>query len=218
VPDLSKSTVDWATLIIGALGVLVTIVVTLAVYWRTKRSAQKALAYDYTSAKLVSTGHLFGGDLKIFFSGTEVQDASLVTVTIRCTGGASITNADFEDNIIVRFVGAQSVLAVQFADPNPPELNPILNSRECSSSSPDSVAIEPLLMNPGDRFTLLALVSRFGEEVQVIGRVAGVARIEQRLARDRVSTAAEIADALVTAVGPTWIKGLVEVITKLAFK
>ena len=122
--DLSKSTVDWATLIIGALGVIVSVIVALAVYWRTKRSTQKSLAYDYTSAKLVATEHPFGGELKISFAGKEVHDASLVSVTIRSSGGASITKADFEDNVTVRFVGAHSVLAVQFADLNPPDLPP----------------------------------------------------------------------------------------------
>jgi hypothetical protein len=50
MPDLYKSTVDWATLIIDALGVILTVVVALAVYWRTKRSAEKALVYDFTFA------------------------------------------------------------------------------------------------------------------------------------------------------------------------
>ena len=68
MPDLSKSTVDWATLTIGGLGIIVSVVVALAVYWRTKRSTQKGLTYDYTSAKLVTTDHPFGGELRIFFS------------------------------------------------------------------------------------------------------------------------------------------------------
>jgi hypothetical protein len=218
VPDLSKSTVDWATLIIGALGVILTVVVALAVYWRTKRSTEKALAYDYTSAKLLATEHAFGGELKIFLSGIEVQDASLVSVTLRSTGGASISKGDFEEKVTVRFLGAKSVHPVQFTDLNPPELKPTLSSVEDGDRYPDAVAIEPLLLNPGDRFTLLALVGSFGGEVKLTGRITGVSRIEQRVPREHLTAAAEIADVLVSAVGPNWIKGLVELLTKLAFR
>jgi hypothetical protein len=188
------------------------------VYWRTKRSTEKGLTYDYTSTKLVTTEHPFGGELKIFFSGMEVQDASLVSVTLRSSGGSSITKADYEDNVTVRFIGAQSVLAVQSADVSPPELQPRLNGSEEASSAPDAVVVEPLLLNPGDRFTLLALVSRFGGQVQVTGRITGVSRIEQRVPREHLTAASEITEVLVSAVGPTWIKGLVELVTKLALK
>ena len=174
MPDLSKSTVDWATLIIGGLGIIASIIVALAVYWRTKRSTAKGLVYDYTSAKLITTGHPFGGHLKIFFSGVEIQDASLVSVTVRSVGGASITKADFEDNITVKFVEAQSVLAIQFADLNPPELQPLLAESGGADVGSAAIVLEPLLLNPGDRFTILALVSRFGGVVELSGRIAGV--------------------------------------------
>jgi hypothetical protein len=215
MPDLSKATVDWANLIIAGLAVIVSSVIALALYWRTKRGTLKGLAYNYTSAKLVITENPFGGNLKISFSGMDVQDASLVSVTLRSSGGASITKADYEEKVTVKFVEAQSVLAVQFADLNPPGLHPILSG---VSSGPEEVVVEPLLLNPGDRFTLLALVSRFGGQVQVTGRIAGVSRIEQRVPRERLSAASEITEVLVSAVGPTWIKGLMELITKLAIK
>src|SRR5271168_3918914 len=88
-------------------------------------------------------------------------------------GGAPIEKSDFEESLWVEFINADAVLAVHVAEMNPPELRPQFRGNPDMSKNAETILVDPLLLNPGDQFALLALVSGFNGEVKLTGRVKG---------------------------------------------
>ena len=77
---------------------------------------------------------------------------------------------------------AQALLAIQVVNPDQPELVPDLSGFETT------ITMNELLLNAGDRFDIIALVSGFENGVIAKGRIYGVKTIERKVLEQKIST------------------------------
>lgn len=177
------ATMDWST-IVGIIGAIVTLSTVFVATWWTKKSSRKALTYGFTAAKLNNLKVNFTGDLKITFKDRDVADASLVSLTVKNSGRSPIERVDFDGNLQLLFDSSSEILAAQISRTFPRKLSVMIAVAQEDSEEPSRIRVDPLLLNPGDWFTILALVSRFGGSVMAHGRIAGVREIQNE-ANDR---------------------------------
>lgn len=150
-----------ASILLSILGTLTTIIVGLGVYWLTKRTQTKALSYTSSSTPIATVQHPFANDLKISFLGREVQDVSVVSFTLKNSGKVPILRTDFDGPLKVYVPNTGGILAAYVSDAKPYTLPVSLKEfeRQKDRLLMRMVEVSPLLLNPGDEFTLLAVVS-----------------------------------------------------------
>jgi hypothetical protein len=155
------------------------------IFWLSKRESRKSLSYEVHVTDVTRTRAGFA-DLSVTFRGIPVSDPSIVAITFKNDGRAPIRANDFESHLFVQFeneiIGEQLIAHhVSYRDPE------TLSPQTYSSSRPTpGIEIEPLLLNPGDEFTIVALVADYGNGLSVRGRIAGVKHIQKRR-RDKTS-------------------------------
>jgi len=189
--------VDWLTVCLSVLGTLATLMVGLGVYWHTRKNSRKALIYDFSSVRIDKFEKPFRAELQINFRNQPVEDVSLVTINIRNVGKIPIQRDDFDGRLSVSVpkgrISAElqasrnrerpdpTIFAVQKSHSNPRDLPVSAYIEEGQHGNPHTyIFVDPLLLNPGDQFTLVALVGAYSERVSVTGRIAGVNTIENR--------------------------------------
>lgn len=157
---------------IGALLALVAIVVSLVAFY--KQSHRKRLSYEVLADIPVLTikeENALG--LQISFLGEAVEKPGLFFLRIHNSGNTPITSTDYEHPIQVAFGDGAKILAAEIVDSSPKKL-PI----EVSISN-YTASFSQSLLNPGDSFTCRILGSNLPGEYEVLGRIAGVSRIER---------------------------------------
>ena len=174
-----KTTAEWTGTALGVLSILATPAVGFGVYWWGRRSNRKALTYSYTSTKIVTTKPGVISGLKIQFEGREVSDASLVSITVKNSGGTPIEAKDFDRSLIFFLNEAAEILTTELPNEAENSLRVEIKSLPVKGgTNPSALIIEPLLLNPGDQFVLMALVSGFTGQVRAAGRISGVKNIQ----------------------------------------
>jgi hypothetical protein len=160
----------WLAVIVA----LLTIAVTGWVYWRQR--VRKDLSYDISRARLVSVGSELQGRVKVLLDDRQVKRVDLVRVELRNSGNATIRADDFETPIALALPSGAELLTVDADETEPKDLKPRL------TVGAGRVEVEPLLLNPRDRFVVKALVSDLAGTPQITGRIAGVSRLSPRSA------------------------------------
>lgn len=153
---------------------LAAIVVSIGVY--RKQRTRKGLSKEILRRSLVSVHAEAGDRISISYEGQPVRQVHLIEVALENTGNVPILAEDFKRPLEVTF-GAGSPMTVEVAEKNPPNLEPAI------STDGSAVRLEPLLLNPGDRMTIRALVRDFRGSVQVEHRIVGIAEITEAAKR-----------------------------------
>ena len=157
---------------IGALLALIAIAVSLVVFH--KQNQRKRVSYEVLADIPVLTikeENALG--LQISFRGEAVEKPGLFFLRIHNSGNTPITSADYEHPIQVAFGDGAKILAAEIVDSSPQKL-PIKVSHGDSAAS-----FSQSLLNPGDSFTCRILGSNLPDRYEVLGRIAGVSRIER---------------------------------------
>jgi hypothetical protein len=157
-----------ASAILAALAVLVPIVIFLAGRPVKELSfavvAQSTLV-DVTESKL--------SDFELRFRGEKIRRLDSVTVRLRNSGNLPIEARDFERPIAINLANNALVLSASVSDSTPANVSPAL------STADHKVSIAPLLLNPGDDFSVSLFVEGDPSPVQLNARVSGIRSVVQ---------------------------------------
>ena len=147
---------------IGAFFTIAAIVVSFAIYhWQRQR---RALTYHVKSAyPLLKTAEELQGRLSVQVDGVVVRNVDVMFVEVQNSGNHPISRSDFD----VPFAIISAVVDAE----EPDNLGVALEVAE------EKVTLQPVLLNPGDKFTLKLLLSNNSEKYAVLGRVVGVREI-----------------------------------------
>ena len=111
--------------------------------------------------------------LKILFEDKQVQDISLIVVSIVNSGNLPILPTDYEHPVSLGFGEKAEILTVDVIKRNPNDL------KVSAGIEGNEVVVSPALLNPGDWITLKLMVSQAEHDVQMSGRIAGVKSLEK---------------------------------------
>ena len=143
-----KSWEFWGALF-GLLAFAAAIIIPLA------QKRRKRLSYVvHTLAELVSVRDSARERVQILFDGKPVVNPYLCLLTIHNSGNVEIPPSDFEKSPTISFGDRAVVLDSEVTASLPDDLDPKL------SQETNRIVVSKLLLNPGERFTVKALVSR----------------------------------------------------------
>jgi hypothetical protein len=148
----------WIAVVVAAVAIVVSIGIAR---WQLTR---KVLAFEaYTEFPLFAGGQL-AKQIEVRANGTRLTLPHLLLVTVTNTGNAAIRPEDFYDGINITLNDAD--LVALHIDPSPGV------GVASSLDDPQTVKIEPLLLNTGEGFVCYGLVEGCPHGVQVTTRVA----------------------------------------------
>lgn len=157
----------------GKLRILITILlpifaimVPIALYMFQLKD--KKLTYEVVSYSLINLSSTIQDEIEIRFLGEKVTDLSAMNIEIKNSGDMPIRKEDFERNMIIDFGKDAEILKTSISYKFPSNLTPIL------SDQGNSMQILPLLLNPGDHFTIETIVSKTSSDPRFDARIAGI--------------------------------------------
>jgi hypothetical protein len=157
----------WVGLALGVLGLIVPVAL-----WIADRDHHALSATVVSRADLQPqlTGTV-PSSVGILVNGRTAVEPYLIVVEIENKGSRPITTRDFETPLTVNFKPAQ-VLEARAADAQPSSLRPR------TGMAGSTVAILPLLLNPGDKFRVTALTGGAVPRITTHARIADISAIE----------------------------------------
>jgi hypothetical protein len=129
--------------------------------------------YDL-STELLAVSHVVDvgperpAGLAVALNGRSIETLDSVSVRVSNSGNAPLRSTDFEEPLLFEYGPDAEVVSAAIADALPLGLDPRVGTEG------GKVRIQPLLLNPGDRFTLNALVTGRWNGPIFLARVAGV--------------------------------------------
>jgi hypothetical protein len=131
---------------------------------------RKKLSYQVEHDQLLRVHDTARDVVTILFDGEPVRNIHFVSTQIVNDGDVPIVDSDFRSSLSLKFDGA-TVLTSDITAVSPRNLDPVI------TQTATGVTVEPLLMNPGDRFTVDMLVDSARVRPQVDARVVGVREV-----------------------------------------
>lgn len=162
----------FGTISISAIGLiflsLLTLAATVAVPFVSLRRERprKGLAYSLRLVPLAFVRSDVRERIQLSFDGRPVPSAVLATVRVRNSGNTPIIPGDFEGPLTIQL--SDSVLDLRVDCVDPAGLSPVVTIEA------GDVAVEPLLLNPGDNFDLVFILDDTSDRPAVSARIAGV--------------------------------------------
>ena len=165
----------WA--ILGAVGTLAALALAGYIFYNDRHRRKKALTAEFISVfSLVNQDVKTGGkELRVFLGEEPVGNLTVCQIRILNSGGCPILGADFENPMKIMFHDSKKIYFFSVKDEAPSSLSPIVYVEK------DALTITPLLLNPGDHFTLEAgfdshnwREGRPGFKFEVMARIAGI--------------------------------------------
>ena len=160
---------NWTTLAAGWLGGLATLYAGQAL---TKRGNRKLLTWEFAIGALANVDGTFRSDVEILFNNKKIEDAKAICITVKNSGPKHIDESDFKEDFKLTIPGADAVLQLRVSVASGKVVQPKISTLP-NNAEPTSVYIKPLLLNPGEQFTLFALVSGYKDNVDLVARIAG---------------------------------------------
>ena len=161
---------------IGAICALITIIASVSFYWM--QHGRKELSYEIVSrTPLLSVAEELQGRFQILFDGKPVNKVHLIVLRVSNTGNTPVIATDYERQVSFKFGEGARILSSEVSEADPKSLAASVVSNE------SGIALQPILMNSGDSVTIKTLLSRYGGNIEVDGRIVGVKEIGQRGAR-----------------------------------
>lgn len=158
---------DGAWQAIGAFLTIAAIVVSFAIYrWQRQRSV---LSYHVKSAyPLLKTAEELQGRLSVQVDGVAVRNIDVMFLEVQNSGNHPISRSDFDVPFSIEFKPPAYIISAVVDAEEPGNLG--VNLEVVAHK----VTLQPILLNPGDKFTLKLLLSSDSKEYRVSGRVIGV--------------------------------------------
>jgi hypothetical protein len=158
---------------IGVVVAIIAIVVSIIIYRR--QTQRKALTFVVKSAYPLLTGtEELKGRLQVQVDGVAVNNIDLMFIEFSNSGNVPIERSDFDSPVEVRFEPPARIISVVVDSEEPKEIGALLSIQE-----ENSVTLNPLLLNPGDKVTLKFILSSDTKGFEVFGRVIGIKVIRE---------------------------------------
>ncbi len=156
--------------VLTALSVLVPMVIFFLNLYLSQRTKEISIGIVARSP-LVARGETDLSDFELIFQGKKVERVESLTLQFENSGDISIEREDFDGDIVAEFGEKARVLSASLSEAAPASLNPSF------FSDPNTLFLRPLLLNPGDRFSLSLLISGQPSEPKIRARISGIRRV-----------------------------------------
>jgi hypothetical protein len=155
---------------IGALLALVSII--LAVWIYVLQRAQKRIAFGYLQyRRLLTVAEEVKSRVTVLLDGNPVHDVGMLICGIKNSGNVPIASSDFVGPIRLHIKNS-TILSVSVPKQSPSNLAVTANTEG------QTIVIQPLLLNPGDYFTVqLLLTGNWDCNIDI--RAVGVSALEE---------------------------------------
>ncbi|WP_295977977.1 hypothetical protein [uncultured Variovorax sp.] len=140
------------------------------VAWKTDLNAKSIKMTVVSQAQLTPSVSNVDG-LKIFVGNDELLEGFVSTIRLSNDGAKPITTSEYESSIKIDAGDKIKIIKTQVTSRQPENL-PILIKTQASAA-----LIEPLLLNPGDEATIIAITTGGAPKWNSSGRIAGVTQI-----------------------------------------
>lgn len=111
-------------------------------------------------------------NLQAAYKGRVIDDICFTRLHFSCAGEIPIEASEFNGQPIVVELGSDcNIIEVHLENSEGQKVHPILNS------DTSSLTIEPLLLNPGDAFSIYLVTTGGAPRLNVSGRITGVSEI-----------------------------------------
>lgn len=159
----------------GSIGVFSAIVIGLFSLWMGyKAMSKKSLTYEIDSAnEVASIRDDLDGRVSVLFDGNPVNNPQLIVLTITNSGGKPVASTDFETPININYGDEVQLLTYSVEKASPQSLAPELEATDAE------LTIQPLLLNPGDHFSIKALLAGKTASPKVATRILGVQEVSE---------------------------------------
>lgn len=159
---------------IGVLVAVIAIVVSVIIYRR--QTHKKSLTYVVKSAYPLLTGtEELQGRLQVQVDGVAVNNIDLMFIEFSNSGNVPIERGDFDNPVKVDFESPAQIISVVVESEEPEGIGASLAIQK------DSVTLNPLLLNPGDKVALKFILSSNTNKFGISGRVVGVKAIYEAI-------------------------------------
>lgn len=137
---------------IGIVVGIVAIWATYDVFHQTQKFKDLQIV-TLADTSLVEINNDVYSDIKISYTGRKVTNLSLLQLKIESIGTEPILLADYTEPIVVSFPKQAEIIESVIVDSEPRNINAQVTLEN------NSVIIEPVLLNPGDRFVVKLIVA-----------------------------------------------------------
>lgn len=131
-------------------------------------SKEKELSYEILGRTELVGVHLPSEEVSITYAGKRVSHLELISIKISNSGNIPIKREDFDRPLKIKFKEESEVFVVRVGPSFPDNLRPTIKTE------PGLVQITPLLLNPGDNYTIEVITSAKEQEPQIDVRIAGI--------------------------------------------
>jgi hypothetical protein len=160
---------DWkfaATLLVTFAGLVVPVVL-----WRFDVTSKSVELRVISTTALRPKGASSLDGVQVLIDGRAVETPFLSILQIQNIGSRPIATSDFEAATTITTNASTEVVKARLTMVEPFSLNPSI------SFAASSLVIQPLLLNPNDRFQVAVLTSGSAPEFSASSRIAGVSSI-----------------------------------------
>jgi hypothetical protein len=171
----------------------VAICVTVTLFLAGRR--RKRLSYSLSDTRVLGIHEgVNPSRVQILFDGEPVKEVHLVTITINNLGNEPVRADDFERPMRFSWPEPARILTAEVMEVSPETLQPRIKA------GPGEIALDPLLLNPGDWLRMRALINQAGK-LFVDARVVGVRRINKVNTSEKARSATPRSFAIMGALG-----------------
>ncbi len=157
---------------VAAFLTFLTVIISVVLYFTQRK--RKLLKYEILSKlPILSVEEEIAGKLQILFQDKPISRVFLTVIKLVNAGNVPISSSDYERNITISFGDSSKVLTAEISKTDPENLGAEISIKN------SSIELKPVLLNPRDFIIIKALISNFGEEINVNGRIVGVKQIQQ---------------------------------------
>lgn len=156
----------WASLCAAIASLVVPVVL-----WQLDFSSKALAVQVTTSVAVLSEKSVPALAVEVTVDGVKLDSPYLSTLNIKNSGSRPISTADFEAPIEIAVSEKTKIVRAKIDSVFPDDLRPVLRTD-------GQIKIEPLLLNPGDSFTISALTSGTAPKFVARARISGIKQID----------------------------------------
>ena len=168
---MAMSGTQWAVFAIS------TVLLLVGLRFEWLQVARQTIDWELTySRPFLGSREGVGNIVRVLIDGNEPPEPHVVAVKIGNFGKRAVRLEDFESSIRLRLDNCW-IIRAYITQPQPVDVSPRI---EIDPERQEYVAVEPLLLNPGDSFEIQAFTNGGPDRVRLEGRVANVSTFRDR--------------------------------------
>jgi hypothetical protein len=174
-----KTPLDWKfhlSMVVAILSVAVPVWL-----WKADQSSKELSVHVAAQTSLRPSPSVPIPDLKVVVGGQALNEPFVTVLKFHNSGTKPIAAADFESAMLIEGQPQVGVSAAHITDRHPPNLAVSI------SVANDTCSISPLLLNPGDHFSVALVTANAQPTLRVNARIAGVKSVEVERRVEEVS-------------------------------